>query len=215
MQVKGNLGKRCRVMGPAMIAALLCVVSHGVVLAQDNVVPATANAGAVPATGAGEFKPDHSFWLYDGEQKIRLLETRATIGAKGGILTAYGASVHAYAIFSDEGPSSPTRSTNRMPSFGDVMVPDSRRVGEAVQLVKLEVEKGHRQIQVGKSGAFSGAQTGIPDAARIPLVFDEGRAVTYAGRTFMIYKFKPASALAPGEYAVVMGGSHYLDFGID
>ena len=67
MQVKGNLGKRCRVMGPAMIAALLCVVSHGAVLAQDNAVPATANAGAVPATGAGEFKPDHSFWLYDGE----------------------------------------------------------------------------------------------------------------------------------------------------
>jgi hypothetical protein len=55
----------------------------------------------------------------------------------------------------------------------------------------------------------------LPEAARIPVVFDEGRAVTYAGRTFMIYRFKPASALAPGEYAVVMGGSHYLDFGID
>jgi hypothetical protein len=58
MQVKGNLGKWCRVMGPAMIAALLCVVSNGVVLAQDS---------AVPATAPGEFKPDHSFWLYDGE----------------------------------------------------------------------------------------------------------------------------------------------------
>ena len=211
MQVKGNLGKRCRVMGPAMIAALLCVVSNGVVLAQDNAVPATANAGAA----AGEVKPDHSFWLYDGEQKIRLLETRATIEASGSILAAYGASVHAYAVLADGGPSSPTRSTNRMPSFGEVMVPDSRRVGEVVQLVKLEVEKGHRKVQVAKSGAFSGAQNGIPEAARIPVVFDAGRAVTYAGRTFMIYRFKPASALAPGEYAVVMGGSHYLDFGID
>jgi hypothetical protein len=82
MQVKGNLGKRCWVMGPAMIAAFLCVVSNGVVLAQDNAVPATANAGAA----AGEVKPDHSFWLYDGEQKIRLLETRATIEEFGRFL---------------------------------------------------------------------------------------------------------------------------------
>jgi hypothetical protein len=212
MQVKGNLGKRRRVMGPAMIAALLCVASNGVGLAQDSAVPATATANAGAA--AGEVKPDHSFWLYDGEQKIRLLETRATIEASGSILAAYGASVHAYAVLADGGPSSPTRSTNRMPSFGEVMVPDSRRVGEVVQLVKLEVEKGHRKVQVAKSGAFSGAQNGIPEAARIPVVFDAGRAVTYAGRTFMIYRFKPASALAPGEYAVVMGG-HYLDFGID
>jgi hypothetical protein len=211
MQVKGNLGKRCRVMGPAMIAALLCVVSNGMVMAQDNAVPATANAGAA----AGEVKPDHSFWLYDGENKIRLVETRATMEASGSILAAYGASVHGYAVLADGGPSSPTRSTNRMPSFGEVMVPDSRRVGEVVQLVKLEVEKGHRRVQVAKSGAFSGAQNGIPEAARIPVVLDAGRAVTYAGRTFMIYRFKPASALAPGEYAVVMGGSHYLDFGID
>ena len=81
MQVKGNLGKRCRVMGLAMIAALLCVVSNGVGLAQDSAVPATATANAGAA--AGEVKPDHSFWLYDGEQKIRLLETRATIEASG------------------------------------------------------------------------------------------------------------------------------------
>jgi len=42
-------------------------------LAQDSAVPATATANAGAA--AGEVKPDHSFWLYDGEQKIRLLET--------------------------------------------------------------------------------------------------------------------------------------------
>jgi hypothetical protein len=211
MQVTGYLRKWCRMMGPAMIAALLCVVNHGVATAQDNTAPPPANAGAA----VGEVKPDHSFWMYDGDQKIRLMETRATVEAKAGLLTAYGGAVHAYAILSDGGPASPVRSTNKTPSFGEVMVPDSRRVTEVVQLVKLEVEKGHRKVQISKQGAFSGAQNGIPEAARIAVVFDEGRAVTYAGRTFMIYRFKPASPLAPGEYAVVMGGSHYLDFGID
>jgi len=211
MQVKGNLGKWCRVMGPAMIAALLCVVSNGVVLAQDNAVPATANAGAAP----GEVKRDQSFWLYDGEQKVRMVETRATVEAKAGLLTGYGGAVHSYAVLSDGGPSSPVRSTNKTPGFGEVMVADTRRVTEVVQLVKLEVDKGHRKVQIGKAGAFSGSQTGIPETARIPVVFDEGRAVTSTGRSFMIYKFKPASALAPGEYAVVLFGNHYLDFGID
>jgi hypothetical protein len=200
-------------MGPAMILGLLCVVSHGVATAQDNAapVPAAANAGAA----TGEFKPDHSFWLYDGDQKVRMAETRASIEAKGGLLTGYGAAVHEYATLTDGGPSSPTRSTNKTPSFGEVMVPDSRRVNEIVQLIRFEMDKGHRRVQIGKMGAFSGAQTGIPETARIALVFDEGRAVTYAGRNFMIYRFKPASPLAPGEYAVVMGGSHFLDFGID
>jgi hypothetical protein len=63
--------------------------------------------------------------------------------------------------------------------------------------------------------AFRTTQTGIPEAARVPVVFEELGEVTYKGTHQRKYSFKPEAPLAPGEYAVVIAGRIFFDFGVD
>jgi hypothetical protein len=160
---------------------------------------------------------DSSFWLYDGDKKIRLQQTHVTVEAKAGLGTAFGGAAHAYATFSAGGPTAAIRITNRDPHFGEVLVPEDLRVEELVQLVKLEIDSAskHRRVQVAKVAAFRSTQSGIPEAARIPIIFEVVREVAYKGKPSRLYSFKPEAPLAPGEYAVVISNRLFLDFGID
>jgi hypothetical protein len=100
----------------------------------DNIIEAmmsgpSAQAGA-PDSASPESKVDNSFWLYDGDKKIRLEQTKVTSEAKAGIGVAFGGAAHGYLTLSEGGPASTIRVTNRNPSFGELLVPEGRRVAE-------------------------------------------------------------------------------------
>jgi hypothetical protein len=175
----------------------------------------SSQAGA-PASTSSETDND-AFWLYDGDKKIRLEATKVTAEAKAGIGTAFGGAAHGYLTLSEGGPASTIRVTNRNPSFGEIIVPESRRVAELVQLVKLQIDAGskHRRVETAKVAAFRTTQIGIPETARVPVVFENLGEVTYKGTQQRKYSFKPESPLSPGEYAVVFAGRMFFDFGVD
>jgi len=197
---------------------MLALKNNGV---PDNVIEAMISAPSAqagpPDPASSESKDDNSFWLYDGDKKIRLQETKVTAEAKAGIGVAFGGAAHGYLTLSEAGPASPIRVTNKNPSFGEVVVPENRRVAELVQLVRLQIDTGskHRRVEAAKVAAFRTTQTGIPEAARIPLVFQELGEITYKGTQQRKYSFKPEASLASGEYAVVIAGRIFFDFGID
>jgi hypothetical protein len=172
----------------------------------------SANAPAPPSA------EDHSFWLHDGDNKIRLTLAQVTVDARTTALTAFGGAVNTFATLSEGGTAAAIRVTNRSPSFGELMTPPDFRVAELVCLVRLEVDSAnkHRRVKVGKYGAYRGSQTGIPQSARIPVIFDKVGEATYKGQRQSLYSMRPETPLAPGEYAVVLSQRMlFFDFGID
>ena len=198
--------------------AMLNLKGNGV---PDNVIEAMmsgpASTATQPQVEPAGIQVDNSFWLYDGDKKIRLEQTRVTAEGKAGIGAAFGGATHAYFTLSEAGPRSAVRTSNKNPRFGEVLVPEGRRIAELVQLVKLQMDDSgkHRRVEAMKAAAFRSTHTGIPDSARVPMVFEELGKITYKGATQNNYAFKPEAPLPPGEYAVVIGGRVFFDFGVD
>jgi len=183
----------------------------------ESMMSGSSNAAHSGDPESSSSEDDSALWLYDGEKKIRLEETRVTAEAKAGIGVAFGGSIHSYATLSEAGPAAVIRVANRSPLFGKVLVPENLRVAELVQLVKLEFDSTskRRRVQIGKVAEFRGTRTGIPQEARIAIAFDDVGEVRFKGKPAHLYSFRPEAPLAPGEYAIVLPGYRFLDFGID
>jgi hypothetical protein len=186
----------------------------------NSVLKAMMTSEPMPVTPAAakslaESRKDKPFCLYDGDKKIPLRLAKADMSTKMGALAIVSGSVSAFMTLSESGPKSDIRVTNRSPGFGELAIPLDKRVAEAVQLVKLELDpsKKHRRSQVAKGGGFRAVK--MLDDMRIPITFEEIGQITFHGKEVRLYRAKPVAPLAPGEYAIVVSERSYFDFGVD
>ena len=158
---------------------------------------------------------DDDFYLYDGDKKIRLTKATTRTSVSAGFLSAFGAPAYGYVTFPESGPTAALRITNKLPVFGELSVPLSLRVAELVHLVRLQLDEGHRRVQVAKVQVFAKAKGGFPEEARIPVTFEEAGEGSVQGKPARLYRMRPSAALEPGEYAVVVSLKHFFDFAVD
>lgn len=90
------------------------------------------------------------------------------------------------------------------------MIDKDANPSDVVAVVKLEPKSDTREIEQGR-GSITGVSTGFRKQDLIATTIEE--AGMNAGQR--LYRIKLVNPLVPGEYALVVRGGAYYDFGID
>jgi len=101
------------------------------------------------------------------------------------------------------------RVSNNSPGF-EILIDKDANPSDVVAVVKLEPKSDTREIEQGR-GSITGVSTGFRKQDLISTTIEE--AATNQGQK--LYRIKMVNPLVPGEYAVVVRGAAYYDFGID
>ena len=142
--------------------------------------------------------------MVDGESRTRLKFSATEYSGKGNILGAKG-----YRVL--EGSRSEIRAAGASLSF-ELSARESVNIRSLIRLVRLEVGSNYRRIRQSKVSGGR-VESGPPEERVVPLDFENlGKA---KDERFTKYRIKPQSSLEGGEYALVVGGSLYFDFGVD
>jgi hypothetical protein len=106
------------------------------------------------------------------------------------------------------------RTTNPSPEF-EISLPADAHPSDLVALVKLDIKSDRREVETFSVGV-TGVKSGFPKGRTLPIDIEE---VSTEGKErqgfFKLYRVKPGSSIAPGEYALVIQGITYFDFGVD
>jgi hypothetical protein len=116
-----------------------------------------------------------------------------------------------YAVFN--GSHSDIRTDSSSPEF-EIGISSDLKISDAVYMVRLETSKKTRRSEVMRMGDLGGS-TGARKKDLIPIMIKElpERMPPVFGITF--YRITPAARIAPGEYALVVNGNLFYDFGVD
>jgi hypothetical protein len=151
--------------------------------------------------------------LVDGGKRIRLKRTiPAGTNTGGGGLKMFVPFRKAKIMQTFNGSHAAIHRKTGAPTF-EVWLPADLNPGDGIVLLKLVVKPDHREISVA-SGRFSG-QTGFSKGDIVPVNIEEGRTKTIGGTLQKACRASPVKPLSRGEYAIVVQGDTYYDFGID
>ena len=116
-----------------------------------------------------------------------------------------------YAVFN--GARSDVRTNLQMPEF-EIGISSDIKIADAVFLIRLDPEKKTRRAEVERMGDLGGS-TGLRKKDMFQISIDEitDRSPAVFGISF--YRIKSTAALPPGEYALVILGNLFYDFGVD
>jgi len=101
------------------------------------------------------------------------------------------------------------RVSNTSPNF-ELLIDKDANPSDVVAVVKLEPKAETREIEAMRAG-ITGVSSGYRKQDLIPITLEE--AATNQGQK--LYRIKLVNPLIPGEYAVVIRGAVYYDFGVD
>ena len=116
-----------------------------------------------------------------------------------------------YAVFN--GGRSDVRSRTSLPEF-EIGISSDLKISDAVYIVRLEASKDTRRSEVMRMGDLGGS-TGARKKDIVPITIEElpDRTPQIFGITF--YRITTATRIPPGEYALVVNGNLFYDFGTD
>lgn len=148
----------------------------------------------------------------DGSTKVQMKRAMSSGNRTGGIgmkmVNPFG-KVKALQTFN--GNHSQLRTNNISPTF-EVWAPADMNPSDAIQIIKFNVKSDRREISIG-SGRI-GFSTGFSKDDLMPLTFDEGKENSPGGYQ-KLYRVTLVKPLSLGEYALVLQGTTYYDFGVD
>ncbi len=116
-----------------------------------------------------------------------------------------------YAVFN--GSKSEQRAATPSPEF-EIGISSELKIADAVAVVRLESKKSTRRSQVMRVGTFS-SDTGFRKKDVIPIKIQPVTERNVPGSVISYYRITPAAPLPPGEYALVIIGTNFYDFGIE
>ena len=116
-----------------------------------------------------------------------------------------------YAVFN--GGRSEVRSRTSSPEF-EIGISSDLKISDAVYMVRLEPSKDTRRSEVMRMGDLGGS-TGVRKKDIVPIKIEElqDRTPQIFGITF--YRIKTSTRIPPGEYAIVVNGNLFYDFGTE
>lgn len=188
---------------------------------------AGGSAAALAAGGACKLASgdDNLLAIMDGTRQLnigyRVAEVEADVSA-GSTL----ANVFTLGIVSEKGKysavvggsASGNRIKSRQPVFADLIAPTGQQADDTFYLVKLTPKDGRRAVIVGQaSGGLFGYKESMqfPPGTQFKLNLKKLQdSCTIKGDKYVVYEGIPATALPPGEYAV-MYGDHFYDFAVE
>ena len=151
--------------------------------------------------------------LIDESQRIAMKRmTPSTKTNSGKLLIPYAGifmKAKSYLVFN--GNHSDLRTGNKTPEF-EVGIAADLKASDAIGVVQLEIDKETRKCKMLEIGAFGG-KSGNSQKFIVPIDLHEVPGSTAGAMT--TYRIKTIAPLKPGEYAVVVNGVLYYDFGID
>jgi hypothetical protein len=186
---------------------------------------AAAVSSETPQDAAGgEVMLPSEVIMMDGETNVamRYINPQVRTAARG---LGFGG-VASYAVL--RGPAASSRPKNRQPSFL-VAVPNQAQPESYLTIASFVVRKNNsREVLIG--GGYMSYSTGIHPDRVVAVVSEKAEDQSRAQKGFTIYRVTPRTALASGEYAVILytgevqaavatwftgTGNSYFDFGID
>jgi hypothetical protein len=110
------------------------------------------------------------------------------------------------------GNHSQLRTTNTSPMF-ELGISSDLNPSDYVTLVKLKARSDRREIEMSRAGV-TGISSGFRREDMIPVTLEELQNPA-GGKRLKSYRIKTVNPIAPGEYALAVGGGLLYDFGID
>lgn len=209
-----------------LIALSEAKVSQAVIAAMIKRSGATGKepAAAPAAASATEMMSPSEVFIVEGDQvrPMRYINPQVRTAARG---LGFGG-IASYAVL--RGVRATDRTTHAQPSFL-VSVPDQAQPESYLTLASFAVRPNKsREVLIG--GGFMSYSSGIHPDRIVAVTSEKAKDQTKAQKGFTIYQVTPTSALAPGEYAVILytgelqglvgawftgTGNSYFDFGVD
>ena len=116
------------------------------------------------------------------------------------------------------GSTSSNRIKSRQPVFPDLVAPTGQQASDTFYLVKLSPKGSRRAVVVGEaSGGLFGYKEKMqfPPGAEFKMTLKKLQdSCTIKGDKYVVYEGTPATALPPGEYAI-MYGEQFYDFAVE
>jgi hypothetical protein len=151
-------------------------------------------------------------WLLEGDTPVRLKTSTGqmrTAGVGMKMINPFG-KLRLMRAFN--GDHANVRAKTMSPQF-EVAIPAQNNPGEAILLVKLKSVEDRREIATA-SGRF-GMSTGISEEDTVPIRISEKKGDPTESSSTATYRVTALTPIDPGEYAVVVMGHSFFDFGID
>lgn len=220
LSADGLLALKKENVPPAVIKAMLKATQDA---RNERMASGAAPTPAMPSKeGPGpRYNPEKIIWVHGTEQvymKYIIPTNRSALRALGwgGFAT--------YMVLS--GPSAVQRISDRRPDFV-VAVPENAQPTSYLTLASFAVRtNGTREVMVG--GGYGSYSTGITPDRIVQTTAEKVESQDGCPTGFILYRVKPARALVPGEYGLVVNNSQYqvagffanvtnscFDFGID
>lgn len=181
-----------------------------------------SQAGAAATTGGGGSPAPPGFGeaprgelplgviLVDGAQRIQMtMSTPDTRVSTGGMMRVVNPLKKIRNRNTLTGSRAQLRTANHSPLFETALLANINPSDQII-VVKLIVKSERRELDVGRTTMMGGVTTEIREKDKVAVVIEEVRT---EGQ-MKVYRFKPATPLPPGEYAVMLSAGFY-DFGID
>jgi hypothetical protein len=116
-----------------------------------------------------------------------------------------------YAVL--KGPKAALRIKDGHPAFLIVVSNNARLQGYATLVVLKVRDDATREVATGKG--YTSIATEIDQASIIDAAYDKAEDQSRAPAGYTIYKITPMQTLGSDEYALILEGGRYYDFGID
>ncbi|MDQ3800451.1 MAG: hypothetical protein M3384_13465 [Acidobacteriota bacterium] len=168
----------------------------------------TTAAGGNVGAGDDEFESIGNVVLVDDGKRTEMKYSLTNMSSGGTIL---GAKVKAILT----GSRAQLRVSNTSPEFL-VRVPGNLNPSDYVALVKLDAKSDRREVEIGKAsvGILSvKSKSGFSKNSIVPITLEEITGKESGG--FKFYRVKTASPVSANEYALVIQGAQFFDFGVD
>jgi len=145
--------------------------------------------------------------LINGEQRIALKYSTPDMRGSGMFSNPLSHKVR-YAL---RGKQAELRITNTSPIF-EVSLPGNAHPSEIVQLVKFDVKSDRREIEMLRVGV-TGTKSGLSKDRMIEIAIEE---LPDQGNGYQKpFRIKLNKPMVSGEYALVIQGHTFYDFGVD
>ena len=184
----------------------------------DAMIRADTAAGTEPVSAVEEApitSAGSSVLMLKGEERVplkRMTPTSKTVSGKRAIpYVGIFMQAETYAVFT--GTRSDVRTDRRAPEF-EIAVSPELKIADAVHLVRLKTTKSGRRLETMREGTFSGS-TGLRKKDTIPISVGPISARDPANPGAAFYRVSPTGPLEPGEYALVIVGARFYDFGVE
>lgn len=172
-------------------------------------------ASQQPSISQNGLPPDiaRNVMLIDGTKQIQLKRTTPSGGRTGGtamkMLNPFGKvkMLHAF-----NGNHAQIRTNNASPLF-EIWLPADLNPSDAIVLIEFDVKSDRREISIATMRI--GVSTGFSKDDVIPTSINELQTESSGGFQQKLYRVNLVRPASSGEYALVVQGSVYYDFGVD